>query len=176
MKKTIFLTIVLLFAFNAQAAELKIGYVNMNRALNECDQAKEARKTLENMIKTNEALLTKKLDEINKLEEETIKQVSILTPEALREKQFQIKKLKREYRRMKEDSDFETQNKQEELTREIASDLKILVKKIAEKENYSAIFEAAEGSGLLYMPKKLDLTDTVIKMYNETSKTNKSKK
>ncbi len=36
MKKSIFLVIVaILYGFSAQAAELKIGYVDLNKALNE---------------------------------------------------------------------------------------------------------------------------------------------
>ncbi len=46
MKKIIFLTIITLFAFNAQAADMKIGYVDLNRALNESDEGKKAVKTL----------------------------------------------------------------------------------------------------------------------------------
>lgn len=176
MKKIVFVTIILsLFAFSSYAAELKIGYMDLNKALNECDRGKEAIKILEEMVKTKQAIIDKKGDEIKKLEEELSKQTSILTQESIKKKQEEYEKLKKEYNRMVKDSQEEVQKKQAELMQAILSDLRETIKKIGEEEDYTAILEIAEG-GILYMPDKLDLTDKVIKRFNEIVKTTKSKK
>ncbi len=46
MKKFIFLIIVSLFAFNAQAEETKIGCVDLQKVVTESNQGREAMKTL----------------------------------------------------------------------------------------------------------------------------------
>ncbi len=171
MKKIIFFMVVLsLFAFNTHGAELKIGYVDLNRALNESDQGKEAQKTLDNMVKARQVIIDEKGRKIERLNEEISKQVSILTPNALREKRYQLKKLKRDYRRMEEDIKLEMQDEQAELIQNILRDLRKIVNRIGQEEGYIAIFEVAD-SGILYMPQKLDLTEEVIKRFNESTKT-----
>jgi len=175
MKRIILFMIVLsLSAFNAHGADLKIGYVDINRALNECDEGKEAIKALRSMVEVKETLIAKKSDEIRKLEEEIAKQRSILTQNALREKEYKYKKLKRDYNRMKEDLEFEYQQKQTKFMQKIILGMRKLIKKIGAEENYAAIFEASEGA-ILYIPEGSDLTDRVIKRYNEITKS-KTKK
>lgn len=51
--KKIFLMTVMLFCFvlnNAEGSELKIGYVDLNKALNESEKGKQAIKIMEDMI------------------------------------------------------------------------------------------------------------------------------
>jgi outer membrane protein len=173
MKKIIFfVSALLLFTFNTHGAELKIGYVDLNKALNESEPGKKAIKTLEEMVKTKQALINKKGNEIKKLDEEIAKQASILTPESMKKKQQEREKLVRDYNRMVRDSQEEVQKKQAEFMHEILRELRKIVKKIGEEEGYTVIFEIAEGS-ILYIPEELDLTEKVIKRFNETTKTQK---
>ncbi len=171
MKKIIFFMVVLsLFAFNTHGAELKIGYVDLNRALNESDQGKEAINALEKMVKARQVIIDEKGREIEKVNEEILKLSSVLTPEGKREKEEQRKKLLRNYKRMVKDSQEEVQKKQVELMQKILTDLRKIVTRIGEKEGYIAVFEVAD-SGILYMPSKLDLTEEVIKRFNKSTKT-----
>jgi len=173
MKKVFFFIILLsLFTPSTWATEIKIGYVDLNKALNESDRGKEAIKTLEEMVKTKQALIDEKGKEIKKLDEEIAKQASILTPETMKKKQEQRERLVKEYNRMLRDSQEEVQKKQAEFMQDILKDLREIIKKIGEEEGYTVIFEIAEGS-ILYIPKELDLTDKVIKRFNEASKIKK---
>jgi Skp family chaperone for outer membrane proteins len=56
MKKILFLIIISLFALNAQAAELttKIGYVDLNKALNESTEGQKAKEELQELVKSSE--------------------------------------------------------------------------------------------------------------------------
>ena len=168
MKKTVLFMVVLsLLAFNAFGAEQKFGYVDLNRALNESSQGKEAINTLEETVKAQQILIDLKGAEIKKLEEEISKQSSVLTPESIAEKKEKHEKLLRDYQRMVQDTQNDIQKRQSELMKKIILDLRKLIMKIGEEENYSAIFETLE-SGLLYMPAELDITDMVIKKFSET--------
>jgi len=163
------------FAFYAHGAEIKIAYVDLNKALNESQQGKEAIKVLEDLVKSKQTVIDKKGDEIKKLEEEMAKQASILTPESIKETQNEHDKMLREYQRMVQDNQAEIQKKQSEFMQRIISDLRNLIINIGEEENYTAIFEIVEG-GILYMPKTSDITEKVILKFNETYKGAGSKK
>ena len=176
MKKTVFFMIILsLLAFNAFGAEQKFAYVDLNRALNESRQGGEAIRTLEETVKAKQILIDLKGAELKKLEEELSKQSSVLTPASIQEKKEEHEKLLRDYQRMVQDTQNDIQKRQSELMKKIILDLRKLIMKIGEEEAYSAIFEIAE-SGLLYMPKEMDITDMVIKRFSETVKSSEKAK
>jgi len=176
MKRVVAVTIVfLLFVINPSFAEqLKFGFIDLNKALNECDRGKEAVKTLEGMVKEKQATIDKKGEEIKKIEEELSRQSNVLSSEALKSKQETYERLRKEYDRMIKDYNEELQKRQNELMQAILSDLRKMIKKIGEDENYTAIIEKVEG-GLLYIKEGVDITEYVIKRFNESTKSSKKK-
>ncbi len=172
MKKAVFVIILSVFAFalTAQASsDLKIGYVDLNRALNQSREGKKAIKILKDMLKANEERINKKADEIKKLEEEIAKQASILNPDAIKEKKEEHEKLVRDFQRLRKDSQDEFQKKQSDFVQKIYKDMREILVKIGKKEGYTVIFERNEG-GILYISEKLDLTDKLIRKFNKSSK------
>ena len=169
MKRIILMFIALsFFSISAQAAEIKIGYVDFKKAVSESDQGKAALIALEKMVNEKKESIDAKGSEIKKLDEELAKQATILTPESLKKKQSDREKLIRDYQRMVKDSEEDLQKKEMEYIQKISTELRDLLEKLGEKEGYTAIFEVVEG-GILYMPKGSDLTDKVIKSFNETT-------
>jgi outer membrane protein len=169
MKKSIVCMFVLwLLPFVAYGAEGKFAYVDLNRALNESRQGKEAIKTLEDMVLEKQAVIDAKGEKIKALEQELSKQSSVLTPESISEKKDTHEKLLRDYQRMVQDTQKEIQDTQSELMKAILGEIRKMIIIIGEEEKYTAIFETAE-SGLLYMPKALDITDTVIERFSKTA-------
>lgn len=167
MKKILYgISVFLLLGFNAYGAEYKLAYVDLNRALNESRQGKEAIKTLEEMVQAKQAVIDQKGAEIKKIEDEISKQTSVLTPESIKEKNEHHETLLRDYQRMVQDTQKEIQKKQSELMKEILAELRKMIIDIGEEGQYTAIFETAE-SGLLFMPKSLDITELVIKRFSE---------
>jgi len=53
-----------------------------------------------------------------------------------------------------------------ELTKQIQKDLLEIVKKVGKEEGYTMIFESGVG-GIIYAREEFDITDKVIKKYNE---------
>ena len=68
-----------------------------------------------------------------------------------------------------QDSQEEVKKKENELTAEILKDLRRIIYEIAKEENYTIVFEKAEGL-ILYADKTIDLTDKVIQRYNKEIK------
>ena len=170
MKKAAILVIISLFisgafALKANAGELKLGFIDLNRALNESNEGKKAVTALEKLVQSKQALIAEKEDALNKLKNEIASQTAILNSDALQKKQEQHDKLLKTYQRMIQDSKDEIQKKQSEFMKDILIDLRTLIAKFGEDEEYTAIFERFE-SGLLYMPASADLTDKIIEIFN----------
>jgi len=75
--------------------------------------------------------------------------------------------LLRDYQRLVADSQKEVKKKEGELTGDIIKELRGIVQKIGQEEGYTLILESAEGQ-ILYAAKEIDLTETVIKKFNES--------
>lgn len=170
MKKLfIFLILLLTLGFNAQGADLKIGFVDLNKALNESHKGKNATEILENMVKTKKSVLLERETELKNMDEELKKQASVLSPESMKSKTDEFNTLYRNYQRMVKDIQEEIQKKEAGLTQQIQKDLVETVQKIGEDEEFHIIFERS-ASGILHAKKEIDLTDKLIKRYNEMSK------
>lgn len=175
MKKIILVAVILFsWVLSAQGADLKIGYVDVNKALNESDRGEKAKKTLEDMVNSKKSILAEKEIELKKLQEEMEKQASVLTPEAKKSKEEQFNKVLRDYQKMVKDFTDELQKKEEELSVGIQKDLIEFVNKFGKDEGYTIIFGLEKGSrGIIYSTDELDLTDKVIKKYNEITNAKK---
>jgi outer membrane protein len=116
--------------------------VDLNKALNESNKGESAVKLLEEMVKAKQTFINGKEEEIKKLDTEIANQTSILTRDALKGKQEKREKLMRDYQRMVKDSQEEIQKKRNEFMEGIIKDI----------------------------PEEVDLTDELIKMFNNESK------
>jgi len=158
----------------ASAADaLKIGYVDLRVALNESEAGKKAKTELESLIRTRQGAIEEKGKGIEKLKGEIEKQASVLSAEAKKAKEDEMDRLMRDYQRLVQDSQAEVKKKENELTGTILKELREVINRIGQEEGYSLILENVEGI-ILYSRKDLDITEKVIKMYNE-SKAKKGK-
>jgi outer membrane protein len=174
-KKTLLLVIVLvLFAVSSVHAEMKVGVVDLMKVLNESDSGKKAKTDLETLIKSKQSVLDQKGKEIEKLKADLEKQASVLSADAKKSKEEDLEKLMREYQRLVADSQSEVKKKESELTGDILKEIRLIVDNMGEEAGYTIILENADGL-VLYSKKDINLTDVVIKKYNESSKA-KSKK
>lgn len=171
MKKLFFLALITFFAVNASAADLKIAYVDLNKALNECEKGKTAVKVLEDMVKAKQEVISEKEKELKAIDDEIAKQSSILNPDAIKEKQAKREKLMRDYQRMVKDSQDEVQQKRNDFMEAIIKDLRETVARLGKEKGYSVIFERV-ASGILYIPDDVDITDLLIEQFNKESKKN----
>ncbi|UCH81709.1 MAG: OmpH family outer membrane protein [Nitrospiraceae bacterium] len=169
MKKLLITAITMFFAVSAHAADVKIGYVDMNRALNESDRGIKAVGVLEGIVQAKQSVIAEKENKIKELDMEIAKQSSVLNPQALKDKKNEREKLTKEYQRMVQDSQDEVKKKQDEFMNDIINDIRVTVSDIARERGYTAIFEKF-SAGLVYFSEKEDLTDLVIKQFNTVTK------
>ena len=144
------------------AADLKIAYVDIHKAVNECNVGKEAKNTIVKEAEKLHRQLTEKQKELQTMKESYDKQALMLTPDAraTKEKDFQNKV--RELQRWQEDAQNELNQKRTEAERNIYIRLQKVIQKIGADEGYTFILEKNE-SFVLYASKTIDITDRVIK-------------
>ncbi|MEW6214055.1 MAG: OmpH family outer membrane protein [Nitrospirota bacterium] len=159
---------VFIFSVPSFAADtIKIGCVDFQKVLNESEAGKKAKSDLESLIKSKQSILDEKGRSIEKQKGDLEKQASVLSAEAKKSKEEEIEKLLREYQRLVQDSQAEVKRKELELTDAIIKEIREIVEKIGEEEVYTLVIESAGGM-ILYLNKGIDITDMVIKKYNES--------
>lgn len=169
MKKVIFVLLITVLCAGSAFADntFKIAIVDLARALNESDSGKKAKTELEGLVKSKQTEIDRRGREIEELRINLEKQASVLSQDARKSKEDELERMIREYQRLVSDSQADIKKKEKELTDDILKDLRALVEKIGEEEGYGLIFEDAEGL-ILHAKKELDLTERIIKQFNES--------
>ena len=148
---------------------VKIGCVDFQRVLNESEAGKKAKADLEVLVKSKQSTIDEKGKVIEKMKADIEKQASVLSGEAKKSKEEELEKILREYQRLVQDSQAEVKKKELDLTDGIIKDIRQLVEKMGEENGYTLIIEKTGGM-VLYSSKDIDLTDVVIKKYNQLKK------
>ncbi len=143
------------------AAELKFGYVDIQRAVAESKAGKAAtdKFTVEaGQIRDD---ILKEKERIEQSAEMLQKQSAMLTDDVRRSKELDLARRQRDYERMVEDQKNELQLKEAQLTGEILEELIPIIRDYGKKHSFSIIFERSERM-LLHVDPTLDLTDKII--------------
>ena len=137
MKKvTVLLAALVITAFalaSAHAADMKIGYVDLQKALNESTAGKKAKEKFTAEVKRAESEITRKKEELERLGGSLEKQGSMLKDEAKAEKEKEFIQLQKDYERKVKDYKDELQIKDAQYTRGILADLVDIIKKYGRK-------------------------------------------
>jgi outer membrane protein len=147
------------------SAEIKIGWVDIQKAVNECDAGKEAKKALTKEAERFQSLIAQKQKELQEMKESLEKQGLMLNPEARAAREKELQTRLRDFQRWGEDVQNELNQKRIEMERNISSGLVKVVQEIGAKEGYTVILEKNKNI-VLFASKPNDITDLVIKVYD----------
>jgi outer membrane protein len=159
---------------SAQTAP-KIGYVDLQRALNESESGKKAKDEFKVQVDKLQAQLKKEKDEIDSLKDQLEKKSLVMKEEERGNLEEDYRKKLRDFDRNYKDSQADLQKKDNELTGGIIKDLQEVIRDYGEREGYTLILEAT-SSAVLYGSKSADLTDAILQQYNEGHPSAKKKK
>lgn len=154
------------------AAQAKLGFVDLQEALNNSQAGRDAKAKIAQKAKEYEAEFVEKRKELKSLNENLKKQMALLSSEAKREKERKYQQKVTDLQRSTTDAQEDLKQQDADHTREIVKTLVKIVEKIAQKEGYTLVFEKGEGS-ILYADKKIDLTAQIIKAYDKKYKSGK---
>jgi len=149
----------------AEAAEFKFGYVDLQKCLLKSAEGKKAF----SQLKARKAQMQEKLDkyqaELDQLKEEMAKQGLMLSPEAKRDKERAFQRKLRDFNDMLNDFKEEMNREEERHKTRVLKDLADIIEAYGKGKGYTMIFEKTT-SGLLWATKSTDLTDEIIKAYD----------
>ncbi len=158
------------FVFPAWGAEeVKIGFVDMQRALNQCSAGQEAKKAITGEVDKIQKTVGAKQKELEKLKEDMEKRGSVMNESVRMEKERDYQAKLRDLQRMQRDFEEDLRRRDREFTDRVLRDLDQIIKKIAEDGKYTLILERNQPA-VIYISGTLDLTDQVIKIANQKSK------
>jgi outer membrane protein len=147
------------------AAETKIGYVDLQRALNESSAGKKAKEDFRAQVDRLEGQLKGKKEELDKLKEELERKGMVMRDEERRKLENEFEQKRLDLKRNFEDSQAMLQKKDQELTGKIIQDLQGIIKEIGDRDGYTLIMELGT-SPVLYYKKSADITEQVLSTYN----------
>jgi len=144
----------------AGPAGFKIGFVDLQRTLNETAAGKKAKKKLESDKSKKQKELDKEQKKLQKFAKDLEKQMSVLKPDVLRKRQQELQeryvKLQQTYMQLQQD----LAKNEAELVRKIFTKASPVIQKIAKADGYSMILEKNESAVLWGQP-ALDITTKV---------------
>jgi outer membrane protein len=162
-----FLALVIATAsLSAHAADIKLGAIDMQKAIQETAAGKKAKKELEDEFNKKKKDLDKREADIKKMGEDFEKRSMAMNEDARMKKQGEIQGEMRKYQELAAKSQMEIQKRERELTAPIVTKLRSILEDIAKKEDYTVILEKSEQS-VMFAKKEIDLTERVIKEYDK---------
>jgi outer membrane protein len=147
------------------SAEVKIGFVNSQRVLNDAPQAARAKKKIEKEFEKRDQELQKLAKQLQTLQE-SVEKNSLTMPESeKRSKEREFGELNRDFQRKQREFKEDLNLRQNEEMAAIYERVNKAIKGIAEAEKYDLILQEA-----VYANPRLDLTDKIIKALGDGSK------
>lgn len=157
------------------AAATRVGFVDIQRVLARSAAGVAAREQLEK----EKAVMQKQVDaqriELEKLKDELDKKGQLLSAEARREKQETLERKVRDARRLVDDLQGSLQRKEEAMLGKVLQDVSGLVQKVGKDKGFAIVLER-QRSSLLYASAEADLTDDIIRAYDDEARRGDIKK
>lgn len=164
-----FLILALTFSFAMFAtpsfADVKLGYVDLQRALNEVEEGAAAKKALKKEFDEKQKQLDAKQNELKGIKEELDARGSMMKPEIKQEKLNDLQKRLMETQQLYFALQQELSKREADATGEIFKKMGVILTSMGEGEGYTLI---VEKSAVLYAKGALDLTNELIRRYNDS--------
>lgn len=151
--------------FSSALAADKVGYINLQRLVNESKMGKDAKKNIDKLRKEKESVLNFKLKEINSLKEHIRSNSDKMDAREKRDKTDALKVLYNDYQKLLNDAKEDIVSEDRELVSIILKKADPILKKVAKKRNYTIILKDPNAIG--YLDPDVDITDEVLKELNK---------
>jgi outer membrane protein len=154
-----------LTASSALAEEIKLGYVDLQRALSETEDGRKAKANLKKIFDQKQKELDEQQAELKKAIDDLDKKRTLLPADKVHEKEAELQgrmqKVQQTYLRHQQD----LQAKEQEATSKIFERMNKILGKIALSENFTMILDKTQG-GIVFAKPQFDLTNDLIRRYN----------
>ena len=159
LKKLMF-TGVFALSLNVQAAELKVGYVQVDKILQEAPQTIESGKKLEREFSPRSQELERMSKQIKDLEAALDKEGLTISESDRRNKERDVQNIKIEFQRKQRELREDINLRKNEELGSLQERINKAVQSVSEADGYDLVVY----SGVAYASKKIDITDKVLKL------------
>jgi outer membrane protein len=143
----------------AVAAELKLGYVDAVRLLEEAPQARDATKRLKEEFAPREDEIAKMSDQVKKMEDALARDGAVMSETERRNQGLDVMSRKRELRRLQEEFREDVNIRRNDALSGLQDLIKETIQEVGSAGGYDLIF----FEGIAYANSKLDITDEILK-------------
>ena len=150
----------------------KIGVVDFQKILSTSNAGKKAQGEINTKGKKMEAELKSKGAAIEKQKQSFEREALVMDKTMRNQKERELRIMISDFKMLQQKYMVDFKKQEKTVVTNIRNDILTIVDKIAKKGGFLMVFEKREG-GVLYSPKKMDITDKVIKALN--AKTGKAK-
>lgn len=155
----------LVLCMSSYAMADKVGYVNLQRLVNESKMGKKASKDIQKLRKQKEKIVSAKLKEVNRLRDLMNKKGDKMAAVEKRDVLENLQKAYKEYQRLVADAKDDIVRGDRKLVSTILEKANKVLKKVAKKYKYTIIIKDPNAVG--YLDPDVDITDKVIKELNK---------
>ena len=153
-------------AGGAGKIDAKIGVINSQRLLNETSAGKKAKENLTAFSKNRQALMELEEKELRRMEEDFVKQSSVLSPAAKRDREEQFRRRMQEYQQKASELNREVQEKQKDVLEGFRDKIEMIVAKVAKRLGLQVVVDKSKGGPTIYHEEGLDISGPVIEEFN----------
>ncbi|TFW71543.1 molecular chaperone Skp [Methylotenera oryzisoli] len=158
--KSLLVASLITFAASAQSAELKVGYVQVDKILQDAPQTAESGKKLEKEFSPRSQELERMAKQIKDIETVLDKEGLTLSESERRTKERDAQNIKIEFQRKQRELREDINLRKNEELGSLQDRINKAVQSVSEAEGYDLVVY----SGVAYASKKIDITDKVLKM------------
>jgi outer membrane protein len=150
------------------APAVKIGVVDLQRAVAECKEGIAARAQLLKKTEEFNAELKLLMADFEKSKAELEKDAARLAADARAEKEKQLQKKGRDFQNRQREAQDEVKQLESDYLKKVVNHLGVILGKIGDEGNFTVVLD--KNSGVFYAGKEVDLTPLLVKRADEELK------
>lgn len=146
---------------------VNLGVVDLQKILLETEAGKKARESLNTFMKNRQAVIELGEKELKRMEEDLIKQASVLSPNGRKDREELLRRRVLEFQQRANEMNREVQEKQKEVLEGFRDRTERVVSKVAQELGLLMVMEKGKGGPTIYSDVSLDITGRVIEELNK---------
>jgi outer membrane protein len=154
----------------APLATQRVGYIDLARVLARSAAGVAAREQLEREKAAMQREMDTKRVELDKLREELEKKGPLMTADARRDREDAMERKRRDATRLADDFQRELGRKEQQLAQKVMQDISGVIERVGKQKGYYLVLERGRA-GVLFSAPEADLTDEIIKAYDQENAT-----
>lgn len=154
--------------YTAEAAELKIGVMNVQKVLVQSEPGQKAKAAFEKKRAEYQAEFAKEEKKFKAMQDEIVKKSSVWPKEKKDEKTLELSKMQRDLQTKAQDASLEMKQLQDRELEPIIKELEKVVDAFGAREGYALILDSKNG--VVYHDKAQDISDALITELNKAMK------